>query len=345
MTMTVNTVQAKELIIDCLESKLVPMITGSPGGGKSALVSQIAQDFNLKVIDMRLSQCDPTDLLGFPKVTGDRAEYIPMITFPLEGDSLPTDSSNKPMNGWLLFLDEFNSAPLSVQAASYKLVLDRAVGVYNLHENVAVVCAGNKSTDNAIVNRMSTAMQSRMIHLELESDSNTWLDWAHQNDIDFRVTSYINFKPNILNSFNPDHDDKTFPCGRTWEFMSRLISKWPTTIPDSKRALLAGTVGEGTAREFMGFCKVFQDLPTIAKIIGNPLVIQMPTEPSILYAVSGTISAHAETDNIAPLIQFVQRMPIEFQVITLQDALKRNRSLLNEPSIKQWISDNAKELY
>lgn len=58
----VNTEQAKELIIDCIRSSLVPFLSGSPGSGKSSLVHAIAEEFNLQVIDLRLAQCDPTDL-------------------------------------------------------------------------------------------------------------------------------------------------------------------------------------------------------------------------------------------------------------------------------------------
>lgn len=45
-----------------LMAKLVPMIHGSPAIGKSAIVLDVAEEYNLKVIDLRLSQCDPTDL-------------------------------------------------------------------------------------------------------------------------------------------------------------------------------------------------------------------------------------------------------------------------------------------
>lgn len=62
---------------------------------------------------MRLAQCDPTDLLGFPTIVHDRAGYRPMETFPIEGDEVPAGYA-----GWLLFLDEFNSAPIAVQAAA-----------------------------------------------------------------------------------------------------------------------------------------------------------------------------------------------------------------------------------
>lgn len=341
MSLTVNTQQAHELLIDCLRAKLVPMITGSPGCGKSALIHKIADEFNLELIDMRLSQCDPTDLLGFPSIDKKvgKASYVPMNTFPLDTDSKPVGK-----DGWLLFLDEFNSAPLSVQAAAYKLVLDRKVGQFELNKNVVIACAGNKDTDNAIVNRMSTAMQSRLIHLELEVDFKNWLDWASEADIDYRVRAYINFKPDNLYAFRPDHNDKTFACSRTWEFISKLIKGWDSIAP-TKLPLLAGTISEGVAREFSSFCQIFKDLPTVADIARDPTGIRMPDEPSTLYAISGSVGNHCTESNIDKLMQFVERMPIEFQIITLRDVVKRKKDLIQNASVRGWIAKNSQELF
>ena len=115
MAIQLNTVQAKEAIIDCIKAKLVPFLTGSPGMGKSSIIHEIAEEYNLEIIDVRLSQCDPSDLLGFPSVDSEtgKASYKPMATFPLRGDPIP-----KGKTGFMLFLDEFNSAPRAVQAAS-----------------------------------------------------------------------------------------------------------------------------------------------------------------------------------------------------------------------------------
>ena len=104
---------AVELVCTYLRAKLVPLIKGSPAIGKSAIVHAIADQYKLKVIDLRLSQCDPTDLLGFPSIMGDRAGYVPMETFPIEGDAIPEG-----YNGWLLFLDELTSALPAVQVAA-----------------------------------------------------------------------------------------------------------------------------------------------------------------------------------------------------------------------------------
>lgn len=337
--MQVNSVQARSMIINFIKAQLVPMIVGSPGCGKSQIVHGIAEEFNLKVIDLRLSQCDPTDLSGFPTIVGKKATYAPMDTFPIEGDKLPDGYA-----GWLLFLDEFNSAPPAVQAAAYKIVLDRMVGLNHLHKNVAIVCAGNLETDNAIVQPMSTALQSRLVHLELSVDHKVWIDWATSNGIDHTITSYIEFKPGNLFSFKPDHVDSTYACPRTWEFANRLLKVVPV---DSKEALpmLAGTLSEGIAREFLGFCKIHKQLPDIKQIVTNPTSIPMPSEPSILYALTGAISHHATLENFGKVMTFVSRMPVEFQVVCLRACIRRNRGLASHEALQKWLKDSSAELF
>lgn len=335
MSITVDAVQAKEALVECLTAHLTPFLQGSPGIGKSAIIKAIAKEYNLKLIDVRLSQCDPTDLLGFPQVQDNRASYAPMTTFPIEGDEIPEG-----YDGWLVFFDEINSAPMSVQAAAYKIVLDRQIGEYNMHYNCVVMCAGNKETDNAIVNRLSTAMQSRMVHLELEVTSKAFIEYCHQAGIDHRVASYIEFRPDAVYNFDPNHHDKTYACPRTWEFASKLMSKWSgETISQSKVALLAGTLGEGTAREFIAFTKVYRELPKIKDIVKNPDNISFNDEPSVMYALSGSIAANADKSNIEPLMRFLRRLPAEFQYISLRSAVKRNAEILELESVRKWVTE------
>jgi hypothetical protein len=337
--MQVTASQAISMIAKFIRAQLVPMLVGSPGIGKSSIVHKIAKDYNLKVIDVRLSQCDPTDLLGFPHIMGTKAGYLPMETFPIEGDPIPEGYS-----GWLLFLDEMNGAPLAVQKAAYKLILDRMVGNHKLHKNVAIVGAGNLDTDNAAVESMSTALQSRLVHMELVNDVEEWLYWAYENGIDHRITSFIKFKPGQLYTFKPDHTDKTYGCNRTWEFANRVLKVTAEDDPD-RLAMLAGTLSEGVAREFMGFCKIERDLPKISQIVASPESIKMPEEPSILYALTGAIGQNASPDNLSQLLKFVNRMPKEFQVISLRETVRRNKANRTHPAIREWILTSAVELF
>ena len=342
--MQITTEQAPELIKDILKANLVPMLHSSPGIGKSSIYKQIAKEYDLLLIDLRLSQCDPTDLSGFPFLNEKRtkAGYVPMDTFPIVGDSLPKKADGTFYKGWLLLLDEFNSAPMSVQAAAYKLVLDKEVGQHKLHPKVYCVAAGNLASDKAIVNRLSTAMQSRVIHLQLMADFKPWINWGNANGIDYRILAYIGFRPEILHKFAPDHDDFTFPCPRTWEFLSDIIKPWKK-IGRSKAPILDGTIGEGAAREFLGFCDVFGQIPTIEQILANPATIQLDDEPSIRYATAALIANHADYNNFGTLLQCITRMPIEFQVICLQAAFRREQDIGGHPEWKKWTIKNAQE--
>lgn len=341
--------KAEDLVMDVLLAGLVPFLQSSPGVGKSSLAKEIARKNKLKMIDLRLSQMDPTELQGFPfveratpedkeKGKKDRAVYMPMDMFPLEDSNIPEGYT-----GWLLLLDEFNSASMATQAAAYRLVLDRQVGQHPLHHRTAVMAAGNLTTDKAIVNRLSTAMQSRLVHFTIEVDQKSWITWADNNDIDHRVKSFINFKPEILHKFDPNHNEETFPCPRTWEFTSKLVTPLEK-IPHSKLPLLAGTIGEGAGREFFVFSEIYGEIATIEDIKKDPGGIKMSEEPSIQYALTGLVAHHLTPSNADHLMKFLQRMQIDFQVIALKAAIAKDPAIRKCEAIKAWISHNASEL-
>ena len=335
----VNITQASRLIGTYLQAKLVPMIHGSPGIGKSDIVRSIAKEYGLKVIDIRLSQCDPTDLMGFPTIKGNKSGYMPMDTFPIEGDEVPQG-----YNGWLIFFDEMNSGTPAVQAAAYKIILDKMIGIYNLHKKVAMVCAGNLETDNAIVNPMSTALQSRLVHLVLKVDYKEWIKWADENHIDYRLTSYINFKPGNIYTFQPDHSDMTYSCPRTLAFASRLLDGLDVEDADAL-PLLAGTLSEGVARELITFCRIDKSLPKIPQIEANPEGTPVPAEPSILWALTGSISHHATMSNFGNLLKYIKRLPREFQVVCLRASVRRNKELIASSDLQTWIATTAVALF
>jgi len=354
MGIQVKLPDAREMIEQCLKAKLVPYLEGSPGCGKSAVVHQIAKAYNLKLIDERLADCDPTDLKGYPDIDSVRkkAGYVPMDTYPTEGDPLPTetryDGDGKPYThkfaGWLLFFDELPLAPESVLKACYKILLDHKVGQFKLHPNVAKVAAGNLVSDNAMVEELTTAIQSRLIHMEMLVDVKAWLEWAREEGIDHRITSYINWKPDLLFKFNPDHDDKTFACPRTWEFASHLIKPKAMLEPLDK-ILLSGTVSEGVAREFYGYCQVADRLPSIEQICKSPATVPVPDEPSISWMLTGALGHHANGKNIDPIMQYVERIPREFQIIAMREIIKRTPKLLQSTSVDRWVALNGHTLF
>ena len=338
--MQVTIPEAIEHLKLCIKAGLPCMLTGSPGTGKSEISKQVGDFYKLFPIDIRLSQCDPVDMNGLPAFKDGKASYIPMDMWPVAGTPIP-----KGYNGFLIILDEFNSASLAVQAASYKVVLDRVIGQVPLHPKTAIICIGNLATDNAIVNRLSTAMQSRLIHLELAVDASSWLsDWAIPNKIDHRILTYIQRYPDKLYNFDPDHDDKTFATLRTWYFVHKLLKLTPGDLTPIL-APIAGTIGEGIGREFVMFTTIYDELPTFEEIKKNPKVVPINDEPSMLWAVSHMVSSGANKDNMPPLMEFIDRLPVEFATITLQNILRTQKELIKLPCLQEWMRVNGAELF
>jgi len=341
-SLPVNPKSAVAAINDCLSSGLVCMLAGSPAIGKSDIMRSVAESNKLEYVDIRLAQSDPLDLVGLPITTGTKMDFLPPAHFPIEGlDEVP-----KGKKGWLLALDEINSAPLGVMAAAYRLILDREVGQHKLHSKVHIVVAGNLATDRAIVNRMGTAMQSRLVHLELEVSVDEWVDWALDNNIDTRVVAFLRFRPELLHKFDPNHSDKTFPAPRTWGFVSKLITPWKQVGSEPHHLpLLAGAVGQGAALEFKGYIELLHDLPDPDMIVIDPLTTNVPTEPGTLYAVSGLIANLATEGNLSNVMTYLNRIPSEFQLLSIRDILKTKPKLGIHREIQQWKKKNAKALF
>jgi hypothetical protein len=312
--------------------------------GKSAIMKMVADDFNLKLIDHRLSTSAPEDLSGLPRFTEHRAKFVPFEDlFPLAGDALPAGK-----DGWMLFLDEFNSGAKTVQAAAYKLVLDRMVGQYKLHPNLVITAAGNLATDRAIVNQISTAMQSRVIHLELEVNFQEWLyDVAFVHNYDSRIIGFLSAFENKLMDFDPNHNEKTFACPRTWEFVNNLL-KLPHYQGDltDKAPILTGSLTSGIATEFITFCNVWKDLVTIDQIVKDPKGTPIPDKASSKWATIAHVMENINVVNFDDVCTYVNRpeFGISMRILFFRSVMVRHPKLRQHPSFTKAMSELGKHL-
>lgn len=335
----VNTREAQAMMLDVLQVGLVPYLQSSPGCGKSAITRAVSNSLNTKLIDHRLSTSEPTDMTGLPHFRADgTAAFAPFPElFPLDDTPIPVGN-----NGWMLFLDEFNSASREVQASAYKIILDRMVGQRNLHPNVAMVAAGNLDSDRAITNKLSTAMQSRLIHIELELVFDIWMeDVAIKMNYDPRIIAYLNFNKAALMDFDPNHKEKTFCCPRTWEFINRLLGNKPT-VNDNHTSLFAGTITSGIAAEFVTYNQIYKDLVSIPAILAAPLHAPLPIAANAQWACITNMMSSITDDNFEHLASYANRFTITFRVLFFRTVLIRHPQLRRHPAFAGAMADVAR---
>jgi hypothetical protein len=297
----------KQTVITALDADLGTFIWGAPGIGKSDIVRNIATSGvfgKTHVIDLRLALMEPTDLRGFPMLSKDENGNHQMVwAVPSE---LPTQELADQYDTVILFLDEMNSAPPSVQAAAYQLVLDRKIGQYVLPKNVRIVAAGNRDTDKGVTYRMPTPLLNRFVHINMEVDFQDWQDWAISNNIHPDVIGYLTVSPSKLHSFDPKSVSQGFATPRSWAFVSRLISQklFPTDFKQ-QTALVAGCVGDGVAAEFLGHRRIAGKMPnpldilsgkvtTLDKSMTNEISAKFSLTVNLAYAFNEFVKDHGQ---------------------------------------------------
>ena len=276
---TVTTTEARRSLLRCFAKQRPVFLWGPPGIGKSDLVSGIANELGAVMIDLRLSQMDPTDIRGIPFYNKEinKMDWAAPIELPDE-----EFASKYPLV--VLFLDELNAAPPAVQAAAYQLILNRAVGKYRLPDNVVMVAAGNRESDKGVTFRMPSPLANRFVHLEVRDDFPSWEHWAVQNKIHKDVVGYLAFAKQDLFDFDPRSSSRSFATPRSWAFVSELLDD--NDNDSSTTDLVAGTVGEGMAVKFMAHRKISGQMPNATDILAGRVTELKIKEISAMYSLT-----------------------------------------------------------
>jgi hypothetical protein len=312
------------------------MIWGPPGVGKSDVVRSAVGVINTKIkdkkkhfglSDVRLSNCDPTDLKGFPMPDSKDST---MAFFPMK--SLPTSGFG------VLFLDEINAAPAAVQAGAYQLILDRKIGDYELPAGWTVLAAGNRSSDRSVVHAMPAALSNRFTHLDFTVDHEDWVDWAIKNSISDTTRGYIRMQPGDLVVDKIEPGARAFHTPRTWAFADKVINsslKTEVMLP-----ILQGTIGEGMATKLAGFARNRMNMPDLDRVLTHPDEVNVPDSPSTRYAILAGLEPRVTKDNFANVLKYVSRMSKDFEVVFVTAADRRDPEISETRTFTQWLRDN-----
>lgn len=348
--------QLSNAYISVIEKKLsvsiVPsvMLWGPPGVGKSQAIRQIKSEIEyhtnkkVKITDVRLLLFNPIDLRGIPTANADKT-----LAVWLKPQIFQMDDSDDVIN--ILFLDEISAAPQSVQAAAYQITLDRVVGEHRLPDNCIVIAAGNRVTDKSVAFKMPKALANRLLHIEVETNFQSWKKWAVASGINDKVVSFLSFRNDLLNDEESNSEHLAFATPRSWEKVSDLLNYINDDVA-SMFDLISGLVGIGAATELRTWCKLYSKLPNIEDIFNGKSVF-VPKQPDELYALCSSIVSRARiykdnTTKIENSLKYIDQLPPDFSVLVLKDYMYiekdyRNK-LMKMPAFVKWMSTKGRLL-
>jgi hypothetical protein len=318
------------------------MLWGPPGVGKSQIVAQVAGENGAPVIDIRLSQMEPSDLRGIPMRVDDHVDW-----------AIPSILPNADRHGaaGILFLDEITSAPPSVSAAAYQLILDRCLGNYRVPDGWAIFAAGNRQGDRGVTYTMPSPLANRFSHFDVDINLDDWVSWAYKNGIDDRIIAFLRFRPEKLFEFDPAHNPVAFPTPRSWEFAHNALQKF-ADHPELLTETLQACVGPATGVELKAYIDNLTNMPDVQDIIaGKP--VRVPREIDLQYAVATALVGHAirakDTDSedqvYGNILDFAREFPErEMGVMMVSDMTRAiGDKMFSLPQFTDW-SDAVADL-
>jgi AAA domain (dynein-related subfamily) len=327
--------KVEEVLPICIKAKRPVFLWGQPGAGKSELIASVGKSLEYGLTDLRAVLLDPVDLRGLPAISDTKDGKKEAVWCP--PSFLP--KGKKPH---ILFLDELNAAPPLVQAACYQLVLNRRVGEYVLPDETVVIAAGNRETDKAVTSRMASPLANRFVHINFDVDNDDWIRWALRNGVRQELIAFQRFRPHLITNFDPKRNDKAFSTPRSITFLSQLMEANGGVIDYE---LAQGTVGEGYAAEFIGFLRVYQNLPDPDAIIMRPDKGEVPRDPATLFALCEALAHRASDQTIANIVTYANRLEEEFSVLLIRDCIDRDETLVRCRPFIDWSSKHADVLY
>ena len=316
------------------------MLWGPPGVGKSQIVAQTALQHNAPVIDIRLSQMEPSDLRGIPFRVNELVEWAVPAMLP--------DAKRHGANG-ILFLDEITSAPPSVSAAAYQLILDRRLGQYQVPEGWAIFAAGNRQGDRGVTYTMPAPLANRFSHYEVDVNLDDWVAWAWLRGIDARIIAFLRFRPDLLFEFDPAHNPVAFPSPRSWEFAHSALHKFEDH-PELFLGALQACVGPAAGIELNAFIQSLDQMPDLDAILRGD-DIAAPKEIDLQDAVASALVGRAiqakGLDNAIPVMGHILNYARKFRqkemgVMMVSDMHRAiGETLFDVPEFTDWADSIA----
>lgn len=309
-------------------------VEGQPGIGKTAIGIELAQHWKIPYVIVGMAQTDSIEMQGALVVTecnGVRiADFLPMAKW--------VDATHQ---AFVIILDEYGQAPIALQNAASDLLLNKRVGSTSLHPDTFVIATSNRQSDRAGTSRRPSQIINRSLVMELSISSQDWIEWYLSTTPHPLVVGFLNFRQDLLNTFDPRQSDKPYASPRSWVMWSELLrSGLPKVL---WLACASGLIGEAPALEFMAFSRLTDECQDPILLLKDPSAYKEPCDIGTLNATAMAIANAVKPEWVENFFELANdKFPAEISAVMVKVAASRDKSLTRGKGWSRWAATTGK---
>ena len=186
---------------------------------------------------------------------------------------------------------------------------------------------------------MLSHLEDRCWFIDIDACIDAWS--AHALDVekcDPMGVAFLRLRKALLSDFDPANRSNATP--RSWSKVFRFAD---TSLPtELYYELVKGKVGEGAASEWCAAREIMADCPSPDVVRQHPTTTEIPSEEQapISFAIVTALSSSTD-ENLFPIdMQYVERMKPEFQMLYVQDSIRRFPQVEQTKTFIDWAIKN-----
>ncbi len=311
------------------------LLLGPPGIGKSEGVEEAAREIAKELgkefidydesiaqeilsnpdkyfvfVDFRLTEVEPTDLIGYPREVDGAVTYKPLLWAKVLSKC-----------SGILFLDEItNVNRIDTQSASYKPVRDYKAGFTKFSKGVLVVAAGNRPEDSSISNFLPAPLVNRFIKIEVDIPTiSDWVEYMNRTYESWDRSTYAYLKLFSSDFIKLPKEAETlenYPTPRTWTQVA--------LIDDITKEEAIGLLGSEVGNKYVAFRKM--QIPSIEEIVKRPAIfndLSLDQKYLVCASIANNFIEWLERDEFRKFAIYIAREAKEFLVLMIKMSGKR----------------------
>ena len=294
------------------------LLIGPPGIGKTAILSQLAEELGAGLVAYTMTHHTRQSALGLPLIrekeyggkTYSATEYTMSEILAAVYDRMTQTGQQT----GFLFLDEINCVSETLMPAMLQLLQSKQFGTHKLPEGWVIVAAGNPPQYNQSARQFDTATMDRVRLLEVEADYPVWRAYALARGIHPAVLSYLELEPERFYRVEPHAHGRGTVTARGWADLSTLLTSYERLRFPVEDALFGEFLQEEeTAASFASFFRLFAACRARADVEGvlSGAVLDAPELRALrfderlamveflLHALSGELAASRAEQQLA----------------------------------------------